>query len=319
MDPALTPFLAPGGVALRREMLAAGLQPDEIGIHLRRGSLVRVRHGAYTDADSWLRSDAAARHLLRSRAVLASLKPLSVLSHTSAAIAWGLPVWGVDLEPVHVTRPGRPQSRRQAGVVHHHAALPDDQVVEVDGLLVTRPDRTVADMARLAGFEPGVVTADAALHRGLTAPEQLRVMVIAMQDWPGSRVCSRVVAFADGRSESVGESRTRVLFLRQKLPAPKLQVEIWSGPRLLGRVDFLLEESRTVVEFDGRLKYRLDDASSAEEAQKILWEEKRREDDIRGEGYGFSRVVWTDLDRQAATAARIRRAAQSNRSQGRRS
>jgi hypothetical protein len=213
---------------------------------------------------------------------------------------------GVDLKAVHVTRPLRGQSRHEGDVVHHNGRLPDEQIVHVDGLRVTRADRAVLDVARLAGFEPGVVTADAALHRGLVAPSELSTLAVELADWPGGRVVRRVVRFADRLSESVGESRTRVLFRVEGLPPPRLQVEIWTDGRLLGRVDLLDEESMTVVEFDGRMKYRLNGAKDPRSLEEVLWAEKRREDDIRARGYGFARVAWHDLDQPGRTASRLR-------------
>jgi hypothetical protein len=71
---------------------------------------------------------------------------------------------------------------------------------------------------------------------------------------PGVPVARRVVAFADGRSESVGESRSRVAIAAAGLPPPELQ---WSM-RLdhgMAYTDFAWPELRTVGEFDGRVKY----------------------------------------------------------------
>jgi hypothetical protein len=104
----------------------------------------------------------------------------------------------------------------------------------------------------------------------------------------------------------VGESRTRVMFHVEGLPAPRLQVEIWQEGRLLGRVDMLDEKSMTVVEFDGRMKYRLGDSTDPRTLEAVLWAEKRREDDIRALGYGFARVTWPDLDSPRRTATRLR-------------
>jgi hypothetical protein len=300
----LAPFQAKGGVWLRRQALEAGFSDDEIRAHLRAGVWRRIRRGAYADAVVWDSLDAAGRHVLRCRAVVASLDPPVVLSHWSAAVALGLPVWAVDLNLVHVTRPGpHSRARREAGVVHHVAHLDADEVVIADGLRVTRADRTVVDVARAAGFEPGVVTADAALHRRLTTPDALLARAIALQDWPGGRVCGRVVAFADGTSESVGESRTRVLFRTHGLPTPELQVEIRDGGALVARVDFLLDDC-LVGEFDGRVKYRLDGLVGGQ-LEDVLWMEKRRQDRIVGLGYEVERAVWGDLDRPAATARRF--------------
>ncbi len=306
MDDLTAVFIRHRGVALRRELLSAGYTPDDLGRSLRSGNIVRIRHGAYARRVLWDGLDEAGRHLLRARAELASLHAPATLSHVSAAIALGLPVWGVEPEHVHVMRPLRSQSRHEGDVVHHNGQLPHEHVVEADGLRVTRPDCTVVDLARLGGFEPGVVAADAALHRGLVTPAALLTRANDLADWPGSRVVGRVVAFADSRSESAGESRTRVLFRVEGLPPPRLQVEIWQDGRLLGRGDFLDEESMTIVEFDGRMKYRLGESTDPRSLEDVLWAEKRREDDIRSLGYGFARVTWPDLDRPHRTASRLR-------------
>jgi hypothetical protein len=294
------------GVALMHEFIAAGISPDEIRALLRTGRLRRLRRGAYTDSSLWHSLDAVGRHLLMCRAVVSSLKPPAALSHASAALALGLPVWGVDLRVVHVTRPGHGQGRREAGVVHHVGSLPDAQLTTVDELPTTNVARTVLDLARVAGFESGVVTADAALHGKLTTPQALIELHTEMLDWPGARVVGRVLAFADGLAESPGESRTRVLFRVHGLPAPRLQVPIRANGRLY-RVDLLVDEARAVFEFDGRLKYRMGESSDPRTLEHIVWAEKQREDDIRAEGYGFGRITWDDLAHGAATAARARR------------
>ena len=271
---------------------------------VRAGVLVRVRRGAYADAELWQSMDDRGRHLLTARAVLSALAPPAALSHTSAALALGLPVWGVDLSTVHVTRAHAGQSRHEAGVVHHRGGLPANQVVEVDGLRVTRPDRTVLDLARLAGFEAGVVVADAALHEGLVTREELFALHTSTSDWPASSVAGRVVRFANALAQTVGESRTRVLCHNVGLPAPALQVEV--RPR--GRqyfLDLVIEEAMTAIEFDGRLKYRMGDSLDPRTLEAILWAEKRREDDIRSLGYRVERVAWADLGRPQTTGARL--------------
>lgn len=218
----------------------------------------------------------------------------------------GLPVWGVDLDVVHVTRPGLGQGRREAGVVHHVGQLADGQQIASDGLPVTSEARAVLDVARTAGFESGVVTADAALHRELTTHDELLSLHSQMLDWPGARVAGRVLTFANGLAESSGESCSRVLFRVHSLPMPRQQVEIVANGRLYW-VDMLVEEARAVFEFDGRMKYRMGESTDPRELERILWAEKRREDDIRAEGYRFGRITWPDLSRGTATAARARR------------
>src|SRR5690606_30204176 len=105
-----------------------------------------------------------------------------------------------------------------------------------------------------ASFESAVVTADGALARPATSRQGLLTTFEQMRDWPGARAAGRVVSFADGRSESVGESRHRVQLDRIGLPAPELQVVI-PGAAREDRVDFFFRDCATVGEFDGREKY----------------------------------------------------------------
>ncbi len=308
MDGRPNPFASRGGVALRSDLLAAGYDDRDLRQRIRLGAWVRIRRGAYAEASVWNGLDESGRHLLRCRAVGAVLGPSAVLSHSSAAVVHGLPVWGVDLDVVHVTRAQHGQSRHEAGVVHHVATLAPDEVCQVDGVLVTSLTRSVVDLARTHGFEAGVVTADAALHRGVVTPAELLACHLRTDDWPGSRVVGRVLGFADPRPESVGESRTRVLFLREGLPTPRPQVSIFRGSVLLGRVDFYVDEARTAVEFDGRTKYRVPPGADARVVERVLWAEKRREDAIRELGHEFVRVTWGDLEHAEATAQRLRAA-----------
>ena len=92
-------------------------------------------------------------------------------------------------------------------MVHSHlAALEPEDVVLVGRRRVTSATRTVVDVARIVPFEQGVIVADAALRLGLTTHEQLAEQLKRSRRMPGARAAGRVIAFADGRSESVGES-----------------------------------------------------------------------------------------------------------------
>ena len=80
------------------------------------------------------------------------------------------------------------------------------------------------------------------------------------------------------------------------LPEPEPQVTVRSRTGRSARVDFMFREQRTVVEFDGRLKYQ---------SNRDLWEEKRREDWLRELGYEVVRLTWTDLDDPARVRSLI--------------
>jgi very-short-patch-repair endonuclease len=99
-----------------------------------------------------------------------------------------------------------------------------------------------------------------------------------------------------------------VILHRWNLPPSALQLEVRSAAGgLVGRCDFAWEQQRLVGEFDGRIKYgRL--LRQGQHPGDAVFEEKRREDAIRDEGWGVLRWVWSDLQVPHRLAARVRRA-----------
>ena len=112
----------------------------------------------------------------------------------------------------------------------------------------------------------------------------------------------------DLRSESAGESASRVRLMEEGLPRPEPQREI-CGPdgRLIARVDFYWEEQKTVGEFDGKIKYgRL--LKPGERIEDVIFEEKVREDAVRDLGLQVVRWLWPDLYRAGVLRERVLRA-----------
>jgi hypothetical protein len=285
-----------GGVIYRPQALDAGYSDQEIAAFCRLGVWFRIRRGAYIDGALWRVMTPAEKHRVTVHAVVRSLDKPAIVSHVSACVLLNLPTWGYDLSLVHVTRGELHSPRIEGGVHHHVGSLGPDDIIEVDGVFVTPPDRTAIDVALMGGFERGVVVADAALRLLGGDKDILLRRLDRVRDWSGARNAGRVTEFADGRSESVGESRTRVVFEQARLPRPKLQ-ELIIDPatgQAVARVDYLFEEDQTVGEFDGRVKYR---AISAEglTAEEVVWREKRREDTLRELGFEVARSIWADL------------------------
>jgi len=158
----------------------------------------------------------------------------------------------------------------------------------------------------LVPFAQGVATADRALALGLD-PGPLEAALERQARWPGTGRARRVAAFADGRAESAGESVSRVVLAELGLLPTDLQLPVVAGTRLVGRVDFAWPEHKTLAEFDGRVKYgRL--LEPGDDAGEAVWREKVREDLLRDLGWQVVRWIWSDLDRPAVIAERLRRA-----------
>lgn len=166
-----------------------------------------------------------------------------------------LPVWPQAIDRVHVTRNRRSGGNRHS-IVHVHAApLTDDHLTTVDGLPVTSLARTVLDLCRTIPIEQAVAAGDRAQAYGLVR-KVLEDHLAQMVRWPGIRQARRAAMLFDPRSESPGESVSRVRLHEDGLPEPELQQEIYDGDgRFVARVDFCWKAQRTIGEFDGKIKY----------------------------------------------------------------
>ncbi|TQM15250.1 hypothetical protein [Pseudonocardia kunmingensis] len=294
----------------RKALRLEGFGDDEVQRMLRAGHLTAVRRGSYVLGAA--PDDPDSRHALQVRAELAHLADGAVASHASAAVLHRLPTWGMRLQRVHVTRNWRTGGRTGRGLHLHTAPLHPDDIDLVDGLPVTSVARTVVDLARTLPFEAALVVADAALHALINDPEQLAALRTALAEvlaraagWRGCPAARRVVAFADERSGSVGESRSRVAMARAGLPVPVLQWEVFGGAGWIGTVDFGWPEKRTIGEFDGKEKYgRL--LRPGQSPADAVYAEKRREDALRAENLSMVRWGWDALADFGPTASRLR-------------
>jgi Transcriptional regulator, AbiEi antitoxin len=295
-------------ILLTRALTAQGYDPDELARLLRRGELTRIRRGAYlrpSDPET-----AESRDQKRRRVVMATLPQLdrrAVASHGSAALLHHLPTWPTATDRVHVTRDRRGGSRRRSLVQVHGAPLTSTDVVVIDGLAVTSLSRTVLDLARTLPWEQAVAAGDRALAHGLTRAE-LADGLDRMRGWPGLRAARRTVDFLDVRSESAGESVSRVRIHEAGLPPPIPQLKVFDDDgRFVARVDFGWEEKKTIGEFDGKGKYG-ELLNPGQTPGDAVVAEKRRENLLRDLGWQVVRWLWADLYKGDVIKDRLLRA-----------
>ena len=286
-----------GKVFTRADALAAGLTDRQLGGRIRRGELHVLRPGVYVEGDEDVDL------VMLATAALSKLGSDAVISHQTAALIHGLALLGPRLAAVDATRPAA-QDRTPDGypsLRSLRAGLPADHVVEVGGLRVTSPARTVFDVARTSSFRSGVVTADSALHAGLVTTGSVLAVADDCRRWPGKRRAVEAVEFGDPLCESVTESVSRVLIRDGGLPIPRTQVVLGDDDGVIGRVDFFWEEG-VVGEADGRIKYAGDDLHP-------LWAEKLRQERLENAGFIVVRWTWSELFNDPdRVVRRIRRA-----------
>ncbi|MFD4421983.1 hypothetical protein ACFWN7_10835 [Agromyces sp. NPDC058484] len=183
------------------------------------GHLHRVRAGVYASGAQWNAASHRRLELARIGAVVHTRRRWPVLSHESAAAVWGLARLGpaplvVELADVRGTAP-----RSEHGVRWRRTPVDLDEVVEVNGFLVTGLVQTLVDLACSRPFLSSVIALDAGLgsilrtDAAVTACGVGRADVFGRLDADGRRRGTRgaqvAIEFADGRAESVGESLSR--------------------------------------------------------------------------------------------------------------
>lgn len=306
-NPVLPPAFDRGPVLLRRDLIADGYSDHAIARLVRGGVLTKLRYGSYVPGDIWQGSSESERHLLVARAVLVRAESSAVLSHVSALVAHGAPLWGLPIGDVHLTRTDEKAGRRMAGVVQHRGRLTQSELVEVSAMPVTAAARTALDAMAVLPAEVALVAINHLLHSGTISQTELAQAGVDANHAPGSLRRQVVLRLVDDRIESVAESRFWYLLFRAGLPMPIPQYAVYDGRRvLLGRVDFAWPEHGLFVEIDGRGKYR-DHRRDGDDVVDTVLREKDREDAIRAAtGWRCLRLTWRDLEQPERTIRRIR-------------
>lgn len=282
-DPAPDPF-DPALLRHAHGLRALGVDPARAGWH-------HVRHGSWVEPGVWAGLTAEQRHAALVHATDRSCREPGrhVFALTSAAAVWGLPRIGS--WPEHVTVLATGPRTRGSRLIRVHVGVPTDGVT-LRGVRVTDPARTVVDLARTGSFESALCAADHALRHGLCTAHELGAAAAAVAPRVRGRPAARlVVALADARSMSPGESLSRARMFRLGLPRPDLQVRLDDEEGLVGFADFGWHG--VVGEFDGRRKYAVPEGGDAQDAEEALWGEKVREDRIR-RLVRLARWTWRD-------------------------
>lgn len=282
------------GVLGISELTQLGLGPAQLRRLVRAGELCHLRRGWYAVARP---SNADRAHLQRLRAVERTYAGTAVASHHSELLRLGLPTFDADLDVVHLARTDVQSQHRHHAQVMVHRAPPAEAFLPTGRI---HPALAVVQHGLTASGSGALCAADAALHQGLVTAEDLERAVGWVGRHPRSAHVRSFVRFADGRSESVGETRLRhALHLVGIRATPQVTI---SDGEFTARVDLLVDGTSVIVEFDGAMKYAGDTGRDA------LVAEKWREDRLRELGFTVVRVVWRELGDVKALERRVRAA-----------
>lgn len=286
------------GVFTRAQAKQCGATVSAIRWRLTTGRWERLHPNVYRLAGSpktW-----------RQRALAACfyLGPAVPLSHRAAAFLRGLSP--SRRATVEVIVPRKRNRTRPNDIIIHwlDEPIPPEDITTIDGIPVTKPARTLMDLATVEPEEVIERALDDALRRRLLS---LSFLERWLQDprrrrHRGARLLKRLVEerATIGVTESPLETKALTLLRDAGLPIPMLQYEVRDGDRFVGRLDFAYPDARVGIEADG---FRYHDSRQAFDAERF------RGNELQALGWSILRVTAKHLDEHPEEVAEwVRRA-----------
>ncbi|GAA3048589.1 hypothetical protein GCM10010528_29710 [Gordonia defluvii] len=278
------PSPEPSAIITRSDAVARGMTDRELA------RLERVARGLYRTSPEQQRYPEAGHREVALAIAGRAASHNSVVSHHSAATIHRLPMLRPDLSRLHLTRREGMEGNRRRTRHTHPGPLGDEEIVVVEGVVVTTIERTAIDVARGSDFAEALTVVDSALRAG--ADHDLMAQLCERSRQRGIAVARCAVATGSPLAANPGESWSRAQMIVAKFPSPGLQRELWvEGTQYFVDFDFAGE---VVGEFDGQRKYTKD-LRPGEDASQAVIREKNRENAIRSTGAEVVRWDWNDL------------------------
>lgn len=294
---------APGGLQNRTEADLAALAARQHGVFHRRQALdlgfsakairVRLEGGRWQTLHPAVYRSAGAPGTWPQRLMAAWLAagPAAAASHRSAGTLWGLD--GMEPGPIDVTVPGLGKRLVTGAKVHRTRTLTRADVGEQAGIPVTRPARTLLDLASVLDRMALEAALDSALRDGHVSAGHLlrRLDAIGSRGRSGTAVLQELLHDRrHGRPhESAREAALAAMLDRAGSPPMVRQYELRAADGVLvARFDLADPVARVAVEFDsyrhhfGRQAWRRDQGRH-NRATALGWLVfHATEDDLRG-------------------------------------
>jgi very-short-patch-repair endonuclease len=253
------------GVVSVSQLLAEGIPHHRILYRARTGRFHRVHRGVYAVGHDRLSNEG------RLMAAVLACGDAAVLSHRSAAALWGL--LPDEFGPVDVTVSSQSGRKLRPGIrLHRLASLTGLETTRRNGIPVTSPARTVADLRSAVAAEQ---------HR--RAVRQAGVLGLPVGNDIGIDLT---------RSEL--EHRFLRLCRRHQLPLPEVNARVKRFT-----VDFLWRRDRLIVETDGYRYHR---------GRQAFEDDRARDLELRLLEYEVLRLSYKQVvDEPEAVSAAVRR------------
>jgi very-short-patch-repair endonuclease len=262
------------GIVTRSQLLEAGLKNAAISRRVETGRLHVIHRGVFAVGHTVL-----TREGRWMAAVLACGKG-AALSHTTAAAAWDLRRAG---DTIHVTVPGRGGRKAPKGIrLHRSPTLTPRDVTEIRGIRVTRPARTIIDLARTVRQDELERIVDEADRRGLVDFRDLQAARSA-----SLQAVLRAYASAPTRSKL---ERTFLKLCRDHgIKRPEVNTIIDGY-----LVDFVWRDRKLIVEVDGYAYHR---------SPQQFESDRERDVNLGTSGWTTRRFTWRQVETRAGWVA----------------
>jgi hypothetical protein len=209
-------------------------------------------------------------------------------------------------DPLEVTVLRNRNRRPSRGIIIHSepGGIPPEDITTIDGIPVTKPARTLLDLATVEPEDVVERCLDDALRRGLVS---LPFLDRWLQDsrrrrHRGTATLRRLVdaRATVGVTESPLETEVLKLLRSAGLPIPMLQYVVRDGERFVGRVDFAYREERVAIEADGFRHHH---------GRQEFDRDRARANELQALGWGVLRITSKHLEEDpGAVVEWVRRA-----------
>jgi hypothetical protein len=227
--------LVNNGMPFRSDQLMdLGLSRREFRRRLDEHEVRRVFHGVYVAMavpDS---------RELRINALHLVMPPHAILYGSTAAWVLGVDTFAPSdrflLRPACVVPHGASRCRTN-GVRCVEGHVRGFDVMELDGLRLTTPVRTAADLLRTMRRPYALSAADGMAHAGLVTAEQVRGYLSRLKGYPGIVQARELAVLIEPRHESGGETWQNLRLLDAGYPPPEPQYRVYDHKgRLIARL-----------------------------------------------------------------------------------
>jgi very-short-patch-repair endonuclease len=261
------------GVGSRRQLIGLGFSSEWISRRVRRGALRRIYNGVYQLGHGPLTEQG------RRLAAVLFLGDGAVTTHRCAMAQWKLGAWTGFPE---LTVPRRLPPRR--GLIIHRATLPADETMVLRGIPVTKPSRTLFDLAAVLDERPLRRALNEAAYLGLPLSPSLPELI---ERHPRRRGVAKLKAIlGEGRiglerSESDFEEEFAEWLRARAFPEFVQQLPVTVGDDDY-RLDFAWPERMVAVELD---------TPTGHDHPAAIERDKRKDRRVRSIGWSVLRVT----------------------------